>query len=125
MASTSHEYEFSGFLADVRYIEELKPSWSWSSHDELDEHLCQYFIDVHGQYDIDYAEWRYRKWKAVMVYVSRNAHAFNFGDLSVVGEETALSRGKLFHPIFDYAIAHDITKVEDFPEPGFFHKPAA
>jgi hypothetical protein len=122
MASTNREYEFSGFLADVRYIEELKPSWSWSSSDELDEHLQRYFIEVHGAYDIDYAEWRYRKWKAVMVYVSRNAHAFDVGDLSVVGDEKAVSHGKLFHPIFDYAIQHDIIDSDAFPEPSFFHK---
>ena len=103
----------------------MKRSWSWTGPDELDAHIQRYFIEVHGASDIDYAEWRYRKWKAVMVYVSRNMHAFDTGDLAVAGSERAVTHGKLFHPIFDYAIEHDITDPDAFPEPSFFHDTAA
>ena len=125
MAQKDFQYEFSGFLADVRYIEELKRSWSWSSSDELDAHVQQYFVSVHGASGIDYVNWRYKKWKAVMVYVARNIESFNFGDLAVVGPHKDLAHGKLFRPIFDYAIDHDVTDIAKFPEPRYFHDPAA
>ena len=99
--------------------------WSWSSNDELWGLIQRYFSEAHGTTDIDYAEWRYGKWEAVMVYVSRNMHAFDTGDLAVAGSERAVTHGKLFHPIFDYAIEHDITDPDAFPEPSCFHDPAA
>jgi hypothetical protein len=123
MKPKPYQYPFSEFLADVLYIEELKASWSWSSPEEYDALLCTYFAELYGAKDLDYAEWRYTKWRAVTVYVARNIQAFNFGDLAAVGSERALTRGKLFHPIFDYALEHDIRRDEDFPAPQHFHSP--
>ena len=74
---------------------------------------------------MDYAEWRYRKWKAVMVYVSSNMQSFDVGDLAVAGSERAVMHGKLFLPVFTYALEHDITDPSAFPEPRFFHHNAA
>lgn len=122
MAPKSYQYQFDGFLADIRCIEEMKLSWSWSSPDELDDLIRQYFAEEHGD-DLNYAEWRYTKWRAVMYYVSVNIQSFNFGDLAAAGSDRALARGGLFHPIFDYAIEHNICDGEEFPEPKFFHAP--
>lgn len=122
MANKSYKYEFTEFLADLEYIEELKRDWKWSSREELDTHVCNYFASLYGREDIKYAEWRYYKWMAVVVYVSSNAESFNFGDLSAVGSDHALGSGRLFHPIFDYAIENEIDDWSAFPAPEFFHQ---
>jgi hypothetical protein len=123
MKPTPHQYSFVEFLADVRYIEELKLSWSWSSREELDVLIHGYFTELYAESAPGRAEWRYKKWTAVFNYVCLNIEAFNYGDLAVVNEQRALGHGKLFHPIFDYAIAHDISSAAELPDPRYFHKP--
>ena len=95
-----YQYSLSEFLADLMTVEDLKPGWS--SDIPFNEHIAEYFLGVHG--DNDYTEWRYWKFMAVNIYVSRNMAMFKVRDLAVVGEDKALVRGKLFGPVLEYAI---------------------
>ena len=111
----NYQYPLSSFLADVKTIEELKVEWS--SDIPFDKHIARYFHEVHGE--SDYAAWRYEKYMVVSIYVSKNIGAF--GDLAVVGEEEAVVKGRLFGPVLEYAVKHDISDIADFPEPQHFH----
>jgi hypothetical protein len=112
-----NRYTFSEFFADFLYVEELRPSWD--KRIPLDTLIARHFAALHG--DNETTEWKYCKFMSVVIYVTTNIEYFNQGDLAAVGSETALSKRRLWEPIFDYAIQHDITEPSAFPPPVFFH----
>lgn len=117
MPQPLNRYTFSDFFADLLYVEELRPSWPKDV--ALDELIAKHFAALHGHNDESY--WRYRKFMAVVKYGTFNLEKFNKADLAVVSSEDALSKRKLWEPIFNYAIEHDIENPNDFPPPEVFH----
>lgn len=113
----NYQYTLSDFLADLMTVESLKSEDS--SGTPFDLLVAGYFGKVHGEGD--YGCWRYEKFLVVTSYVSKNMAAFNVGDLAAVGEEKALTRGKLFRPILQYAVTNNVTNPSEFPEPKLFH----
>ena len=112
----SYQYPLSDFLADVMTVEDLKREWSLEV--PFQQYIAEYFRGVHG--NGDYVAWRYEKFMVVNIYVSQNILAFNTGDLAVAGKDKALVRGKLFKPVLEYAVKHNVSNVANFPEPRYF-----